>query len=83
MPDPVGPGRLWEVSSDPNATDGPPWFYNVRTGRVEGVSGARAADRLGPYATREEAQAALERVQQRNDEWDEGDQDGGREPDES
>ena len=69
------------MSSDPTATDGPPWFYNVRTGQVEGASGARAADRLGPYATREQAQAALERVQQRNDEWDEQDKDSDRDPD--
>ncbi len=67
------------MSSDQNVSDGPPWFYNVRDGRVEGVSGARAADRLGPYATREEAEAALARVQARNEEWDEQDEQARRE----
>jgi hypothetical protein len=27
-------------------------------------------DRLGPYATREEAERALETVERRNEEWD-------------
>lgn len=56
-----------------SAADGPPWFFNVRTGLVEGRSGAKSADRLGPYSTREEAQEALARVQARNDVWDEQD----------
>ncbi|WOQ18951.1 hypothetical protein R0145_11995 [Raineyella sp. W15-4] len=38
---------------------------------VERYEGCRAADRLGPYPTREEAGHALERVQERNEAWDE------------
>ena len=46
------------------------WFcLNHHT--VEGRgSGCRAADRLGPYPTAEDASHALEKVQQRNEEWD-------------
>ena len=57
------------------ADDGPPWYFNVRTAQVEGRSGAKSADRLGPYSTREEAEEALARVQQRNEVWDDQDQD--------
>ena len=32
--------------------------------------GVKAADRLGPYATREEAARALETVAERNESWD-------------
>ena len=37
---------------------------------VEGDDGCGPADRLGPYPTAEEAEKALERVRQRNEEWD-------------
>jgi hypothetical protein len=30
----------------------------------------KAVDRLGPYATRDEAEHALEKVAERNDAWD-------------
>lgn len=63
------------MTPTPDADDGPPWFFNVRSGSVEGCSGARSADRLGPYATREEAEDALSRVRQRNDVWDDEDSD--------
>lgn len=46
------------------------FFYCLDHSTVEGVDGCKAADRLGPYATREEAERALERVQQRNEAWD-------------
>ncbi len=54
--------------------DGPPWFYNVRTREVEGRSGEKAANRLGPFASREEAADALNRVAARNEAWDEADE---------
>jgi len=31
------------------------WYYNTRTGKVEPHSGAKSADRLGPYSSPEEA----------------------------
>lgn len=46
------------------------WYYNLVTGQVEQYEGGKAVDRLGPYATREEAQQALEHAQERNDAWD-------------
>jgi hypothetical protein len=46
------------------------YFYCLDHNTVESEDGCRAADRLGPYATREEAEHALEKVQQRNEEWD-------------
>ncbi len=46
------------------------WYYCLKHGTVEQGPGCRAADRLGPYATREEAEQALTRVAQRNETWD-------------
>ncbi len=37
---------------------------------VEGRDGCKNADRLGPYASADEASHALEKVQQRNEQWD-------------
>ncbi len=37
---------------------------------VEGEVGCRAADRLGPYPTRGEAERALQKVAERNETWD-------------
>ncbi len=46
------------------------FFFCLNHHTVEGVDGCSASDRLGPYATREEAEHALEKVKQRNEEWD-------------
>jgi hypothetical protein len=46
------------------------WWYCLRHHTVEQGAGCPAKDRLGPYATREEAQRALETVRRRNEEWD-------------
>ena len=37
---------------------------------VEGPDGCKNSDRLGPYATQAEASRALEKVEERNEEWD-------------
>ena len=37
---------------------------------VEGHDGCRNADRLGPYPSAEEAGRALQKVEERNEEWD-------------
>lgn len=47
------------------------WYYCLKHHEVEGREGCRAADRLGPYDTREEAARALEIVAERNKEWEE------------
>ena len=45
------------------------WFCLIHH-RVEGKVGCKYADRLGPYPTEAEAARALERVKERNEEWD-------------
>lgn len=47
-----------------------PWFYCLRHGTVEGVDGCAERHRLGPYATREEAEHALQSLAERNEELD-------------
>jgi hypothetical protein len=37
---------------------------------VEGRDGCKNADRLGPYASADEASRALDKVQERNEQWD-------------
>ena len=37
---------------------------------VEGRDGCKNSDRLGPYASSAEASRALEKVEERNEEWD-------------
>ena len=47
------------------------WWYSLTRNTVEGDDGPTPGkDRLGPYATREEASRALEIVQERNRDWD-------------
>jgi hypothetical protein len=41
-----------------------------QAGSSQRGTGCGPADRLGPYPTREEAEHALEKVQARNEEWD-------------
>jgi hypothetical protein len=48
----------------------PKWYYCLRHHTVEGEVGCRATDRIGPFATREEAEHAPEVVRRRNEEWD-------------
>ncbi len=50
-------------------SDGKYW-YCLTHHTVEGESGCRNADRLGPYDTPEQAAQALEKVQERNEEWE-------------
>ena len=47
------------------------WWYSLTRNTVEDDDGPTPGkDRLGPYATREEASRALEIVQERNRDWD-------------
>ncbi len=46
------------------------WYFCLDHKTVEPEKGCRAAVRLGPYDSREEAAQALERVEQRNVQWD-------------
>jgi hypothetical protein len=54
----------------PDEALNPRWFYCLEHKAVEPEDGCRAEVRLGPYPTREEAARALEKVDQRNDQWD-------------
>lgn len=47
------------------------WYYCVVHERVEPKFGCKMTNRLGPYPTREEAERALDKVGERNVEWDE------------
>ena len=49
------------------------WWYCLKHGAVEEEHACALSDRLGPYATREDAAAALERARQRTEEEDERD----------
>ncbi|MCI0689750.1 MAG: hypothetical protein L0Y54_21310 [Sporichthyaceae bacterium] len=46
------------------------WYFCLVHHTVEANEGCKAADRLGPYDSKEEAAGALERAAQRNEDWD-------------
>lgn len=45
-------------------------WYCLKHKTVEGADGCRDVDRIGPYASAEEASRALEKVAERNEAWD-------------
>ncbi|WP_414169418.1 hypothetical protein ACMATS_27400 [Streptoverticillium reticulum] len=45
------------------------YYYCLKHGTVEEGPECRAADRFGPYGTREEAAHAMETARERNEEW--------------
>jgi hypothetical protein len=46
------------------------WWFCLRHRTVEGRSGCPNADRMGPYASREEATAAIDNAAQRTQAWE-------------
>ncbi|WP_194911899.1 hypothetical protein [Catenulispora rubra] len=62
----------WTKKGEPPDDDG--WYYCVKHGLVEPAGACAAKDRLGPYATQEEAEHALQRVQERNEAWRKADE---------
>ena len=46
------------------------YWYCLNHKAVEGAEGCAYKDRLGPYDTEAEAARALEKVKERNEEWD-------------
>jgi hypothetical protein len=47
------------------------WWFDLQTHQVvPDNNDTKITDRLGPYKTREEAERALERVEERNEEYD-------------
>jgi hypothetical protein len=57
----------WSRKGEPQEDSG--WYYCVKHNAVEPAGACAAKDRLGPYETQQEAQHALERVQERNEAW--------------
>lgn len=52
------------------------FWFNVKLHRVETEDDlSPSKDRLGPYATRAEAERALEKVQERNEQWESAEDD--------
>lgn len=49
------------------------FYYNLESGQVEEGKSSDVFERMGPYATREEAANALKSAEARNDRWDEED----------
>lgn len=49
------------------------YYYNLISGQVEKGLVSSWTDRMGPYATQEEAAAALEKARDRSEAWDEAD----------
>jgi hypothetical protein len=54
---------------DTEMTQGP-WFFCLKHNTVEGPDGCAERHRLGPFATQEEAAAALQKVAERNEQAD-------------
>lgn len=46
------------------------WYFCLNHHAVEPQEGCKPADRLGPYDSEAEASRALEKVAERNAEWD-------------
>jgi hypothetical protein len=61
------------VCKSSGMSDDQQWYYCLRHHTVEQGQVCPAKDRLGPYATREEAEHALDTVRRRNEEWDAAD----------
>ena len=52
-------------------SDAPEFYFNTATGQVEEGKQSSVLDRMGPYATRGEAEQALARAKERNEAADE------------
>lgn len=50
------------------------WYFCLDHHRVEPQEGCKPSQRLGPYPSEAEASRALEKVQERNAEWDADDE---------
>jgi hypothetical protein len=46
------------------------WYFCLTHHAVEPYEGCKSEERLGPYATHADAAAALEKVHQRNEAWE-------------
>ncbi|MHA4813249.1 hypothetical protein ACXZ65_02720 [Streptomyces aculeolatus] len=62
---------LFKRSKQKSAGKPGEWYYCLEHKRVEEGPQCKALNRLGPYATPEEAARAIETAEARNEEWDE------------
>ena len=47
------------------------WWYDLQTkSAVQDQKAGKVTERLGPYATREEAERAMQKVEERNEAYD-------------
>ncbi|EMY34222.1 hypothetical protein D477_010806 [Arthrobacter crystallopoietes BAB-32] len=53
----------------------PEYWYNVNTHEVEEGAQSDWTQLIGPYQTRSEAERAMEKVRERNEAWEAGDED--------
>ncbi len=60
---------MTETSTDLGLGE-PEFWFCLKHHPVEPREGCKAKDRLGPYPTEAEAARALEKVEERNEEWD-------------
>jgi len=51
------------------------YWYNLVTGKVEVGPQSDWTQLIGPYASREEAEHAIEKVHERNKAWEKGEED--------
>jgi hypothetical protein len=65
----IAPSADVESREHEMSDDGEFWFC-LKHHTVEGQDGCRNQDRLGPYATADEASHALDKVAERNQDWD-------------
>lgn len=61
---PVGEVRMGGMAAENE------YYFCLKHRAVEPWDGCKSGDRLGPYPTRADAEAALARVEARNEEWD-------------
>ncbi|MGH3463842.1 MAG: hypothetical protein ACRDP9_20445 [Kribbellaceae bacterium] len=63
-------GETLEVATAMSDDHSNEWYFCLKHHTVEPYQGCASADRLGPYGSPEEASRALEKVEERNEEWD-------------
>lgn len=51
------------------------WYYDIGTGQAVQGKVTNWDNRMGPYSSRGDAEAAMERVRARNEAWDAQDED--------
>jgi hypothetical protein len=70
-------GRAYDGNNGPGTMEEtmPQYWYNVKTHQVEQDAQSGWKELIGPYNTREEAEAAPAKVNQRNEDWEAQDDD--------